>query len=102
MANFVKVGKVSDIKDKQMKSFQISGTEILISHFGDKFYATAEKCTHFGGPLSKGKLSEGVVTCPWHGAEFDIKKGSVLKGPAKKPLNTFEVKVEGEDLLVDI
>jgi Ferredoxin subunits of nitrite reductase and ring-hydroxylating dioxygenases len=102
MANFVKVGKVSDIKDKQMKSFQISGKTILISRFGGKFYATDEKCTHVGGPLSNGKLSDNIITCPWHGSKFDIKTGSVVEGPAKTPLKTFEVKVEGEDLLVNL
>jgi nitrite reductase/ring-hydroxylating ferredoxin subunit len=58
--------------------------------------ATQAKCTHKQGPLSEGKLDGSTVTCPWHGAQFNVCTGAVLKGPAAQPLKTYRVVVEGE------
>jgi nitrite reductase/ring-hydroxylating ferredoxin subunit len=60
------------------------------------FCATQAKCTHRQGPLSEGKLNESTVTCPWHGAQFNVCTGAVLRGPAMQPLKTYRVVVEGE------
>ena len=60
------------------------------------FCATQAKCTHRGGPLSEGNLDGSVVTCPWHGAQFNVCTGAVLRGPAADSLKTFRVVVEGE------
>lgn len=102
MVDFVKVGKISEVKKGEMKRFEVGGQKILVTNIGGKFYATNEKCTHVGGPLAEGKIDNGVVTCPWHGSQFDLKTGEVTHGPAKEPLKTFEVKAEGEDLLVKV
>lgn len=58
--------------------------------------ATQSKCTHRQGPLSKGKLDGSTVTCPLHGAQFNVCTGAVLRGPAQVPLKTYRVAVEGE------
>jgi nitrite reductase/ring-hydroxylating ferredoxin subunit len=60
------------------------------------FCATQAKCTHRGGPLDKGKLEGSMVTCPWHGAQFNVCTGAVLRGPATEPVKTYPVSVEGE------
>jgi nitrite reductase/ring-hydroxylating ferredoxin subunit len=60
------------------------------------FCATQAKCTHRGGPLSEGKLEGSTVTCPWHGAQFNVCTGAVLRGPATEPINIYPVMVEGE------
>jgi nitrite reductase/ring-hydroxylating ferredoxin subunit len=57
--------------------------------------ATQSKCTHRGGPLSEGKLDGSTVTCPWHGAQFNVCSGAVLRGPATEPIKTYRVIVEG-------
>jgi nitrite reductase/ring-hydroxylating ferredoxin subunit len=58
--------------------------------------ATQAKCTHRQGPLSEGKLDGSTVTCPWHGSQFDVCTGAVLRGPALDPVETYQVTVEGE------
>lgn len=60
------------------------------------FCATQAMCTHRQGPLSEGSLDGTTVTCPWHGAQFDVRTGAVLRGPAKDPLKTYRVTVDGE------
>ena len=60
------------------------------------FCATQARCTHRQGPLSEGKLEGSTVTCPWHGAQFNVCTGAVLRGPAQVPLKTSRVAVEGE------
>jgi nitrite reductase/ring-hydroxylating ferredoxin subunit len=56
--------------------------------------ATQAKCTHSGGPLAEGRLEGATVTCPWHGSQFDVTTGSVLRGPAHDPLKTYPVVTE--------
>jgi nitrite reductase/ring-hydroxylating ferredoxin subunit len=58
--------------------------------------ATQAKCTHKQGPLKEGALDGSTVTCPWHGSQFNVCTGAVLRGPAVEPLRTYRVTVEGE------
>jgi nitrite reductase/ring-hydroxylating ferredoxin subunit len=57
-------------------------------------------CTHEGGPLAEGTLEGYEVECPWHGSIFDIRTGKVTRPPANEPESTYEVKVEGNDILI--
>jgi uncharacterized protein YbjT (DUF2867 family)/nitrite reductase/ring-hydroxylating ferredoxin subunit len=70
--------------------------EVAVFNVAGSFYATQEKCTHRQGPLSQGKLEGSTVTCPLHGAQFNVCTGAVLRGPARDPLQTYRVIVEGE------
>src|SRR5262249_33642160 len=60
------------------------------------FCATQAMCTHSLGPLSEGSLDGSTVTCPLHGAQFNVWTGAVLRGPAKDPLKTYRVTVDGD------
>jgi nitrite reductase/ring-hydroxylating ferredoxin subunit len=66
------------------------------------FCATQDECTHKQGPLSEGELDGSTVTCPYHGAQFNVCTGTVLRGPAKDPLKTYRVVVEGDIGRVEI
>jgi nitrite reductase/ring-hydroxylating ferredoxin subunit len=70
--------------------------DVAVFNVGGTFCATQGKCTHKQGPLSEGKLEGSTVTCPWHGAQFNVCTGAVLRGPAKDPLKTYSVIVDGE------
>jgi nitrite reductase/ring-hydroxylating ferredoxin subunit len=70
--------------------------DAAVFNVAGSFCATQEKCTHRLGPLSKGKLDGSTVTCPYHGAQFNVCTGAVLRGPAIEPLKTYRVVVEGE------
>jgi nitrite reductase/ring-hydroxylating ferredoxin subunit len=70
--------------------------DVAVFDIGGSFCATQNKCTHRQGPLSKGKLDGSTVTCPNHGAQFNVCTGAVLRGPANDPLTTYRVIVEGD------
>ena len=69
--------------------------DVAVFNVAGSFCATQEKCTHKQGPLSKGKLEGSTVTCPWHGSQFNVCTGAVVTGPAKDPLKTYRVVVDG-------
>jgi uncharacterized protein YbjT (DUF2867 family)/nitrite reductase/ring-hydroxylating ferredoxin subunit len=75
--------------------------EAVVFNVDGQFFATQATCTHRGGPLEKGKIEGTTVTCPTHGAQFNVATGAVLRGPARDPLKTYRVTVEGEIGRVD-
>jgi nitrite reductase/ring-hydroxylating ferredoxin subunit len=70
--------------------------DVAVFNIAGSFCATQSKCTHRQGPLSKGKLDGSTVTCPNHGAQFNVCTGEVLRGPAQDPLKTYRVIVDGD------
>ncbi len=97
---FVRVCSASEIPDSSMRRFLVKGEEILLVKFEDRYYAISERCTHRGGPLSEGTLEEGLVTCPWHFGQFEIKTGQVMSPPPSEALKKYEVKVESGNVVV--
>ena len=83
-----------------MKIFQFNGEEVCVVNVDGRYYAINNICTHEGGPLADGKLEGYEVECPWHGSKFDVRTGEVTNPPASEPEPTYEVKVEGNNILV--
>ena len=75
---------------------------ILPPYAARTFYAIDDTCTHRGGPLSEGMVMGAEVTCPWHGAVFDVTSGAVLGAPAPRGVARYAVRVEGEDIKVEL
>ena len=98
----VKVGKLADFPEGEMRGLTVNGNEILIANVKGKVYAMHSVCTHEGGPLAEGELEEYRVTCPWHGAVFDVRTGKVLEAPAEKNEETFKVSIKGEEVFVEV
>jgi nitrite reductase/ring-hydroxylating ferredoxin subunit len=69
--------------------------DVVVFNVDGQFCATQNKCTHRQGPLSRGQLEGSTVTCPLHGAQFNVCTGAVLRGPATEPLKTYRVIVDG-------
>jgi nitrite reductase/ring-hydroxylating ferredoxin subunit len=94
--------KSEALNDNQFRIDAVpSGSALLVGdaavfNVGGSFCATEAKCTHRGGPLNEGKLDGSTVTCPWHGTQFNVCTGAVLRGPATEPVKTYRVIVEGE------
>jgi nitrite reductase/ring-hydroxylating ferredoxin subunit/uncharacterized membrane protein len=65
---------------------------VLLVREGGEIHALANRCTHRGGPLHEGEVSDGLVTCPWHGSQFDLRTGSVERGPASSPQPAYETR----------
>jgi len=107
--SYLKVATTSEIPVNSMKTIKLQGMNILLANIEGAFFAIPDKCTHLGGPLGKGDLKDGVVTCPWHGARFDVRTGEALTeakiGFIKMKVKdepSLPVRAEGEDILVDI
>ena len=106
---YVKALDTSELPAGKMAMVVVGGTEILLTNVGGSYYAIANKCTHAGGSLAKGVLEGSIVTCPRHGARFDVKTGKAV-GEAKivfmkmkvKDEVSYMVKVEGTNILVGI
>jgi len=71
-----------------------------VFHLDDGWYAIEDVCTHDGGPVAEGRLEDGVLECPRHGATFDLKTGAALSFPAVSPVPTHPVRVVGGDVQV--
>lgn len=99
---FVFAAKVGEIPPGRVKTVEIGDEDIAICNVEGAFYAIANVCTHDEGPLGAGYLTGDEIECPRHGARFNVKTGSVAVLPAIVPVPTFEVKIEGDDILVDM
>ena len=102
MPDFVRVASVSDLADGEMRQVSADGTDVLLSRVDGRFHACTAFCTHYGAPLATGVLSGTTVVCPWHHAVFDVASGALGEPPALDRLRTFEVKTEGDDVLVRV
>jgi nitrite reductase/ring-hydroxylating ferredoxin subunit len=88
---FLEVGKVEEIPVGKMKYVEVQGKEIVISNIGGKFYAMDDRCGHMNARLSMGNVSnDGIVTCPFHGARFDVTTGMKVKEPNLTPSQQME------------
>ncbi|CAH1232283.1 AIFM3 [Branchiostoma lanceolatum] len=96
----VKVCKVSDMQDGEMREVDVGGGKALLIKEDGEFSALGHKCTHYGAPLVKGVLCNGRVRCPWHGACFNAKTGDIEDFPGLDSLPKFEVTVENDNVVV--
>ncbi len=93
--------KESEIQEGQGKVAVLNGKEIALFKHEGKIYALANICPHRGGPLGEGSIDGGEVVCPWHAWSFDVKTGKCQTLPEiTQP--SFEVKMDGEDILVNV
>ncbi len=105
-SDFRRVCRTADIPDGTMSKIDLGDREVMVANVGGHFYAAETWCTHQRSDLTLGLLTERFVTCPLHQARFDLEDGKVLDGPSGDDpstilsLQTFEVKLEGTDVLV--
>jgi 3-phenylpropionate/trans-cinnamate dioxygenase ferredoxin subunit len=98
-----RIASKSDIVAGTVRVFEVNGRSLAVANLdGENFYAIDNLCTHDGGPLGEGRLANGTVECPRHGARFDLKTGAVRALPAVRPVRTYPVTVEGEDVSVEV
>jgi 3-phenylpropionate/trans-cinnamate dioxygenase ferredoxin subunit len=102
MARLVQVATVSELAPGQRKVARVEGMFIAVFNVGGTYYAIEDRCTHDDGPLGDGELDGFEVECPRHGARFDIRDGKVRRFPAVTPVRRFEVRVEGEAILIEL
>lgn len=107
--NYIKVATLSEIAPGTMKSFKVSGTDVLVANIDGALHAIGNSCPHAHFSLAKGKLNGCVVTCPMHKADFDVTNGKNLSDAKilfikmkAKDAHCYKVKLEVEDIMVAI
>ncbi len=101
MAQFVKVADLSDLAPGTCKTVQTNGKAVALFNVGGTVYALDNTCLHRGGPLGEGILDAEVVTCPWHGWQYNVTSGQHVMNPSVK-VATYPVQVEGNEIKVEV
>jgi 3-phenylpropionate/trans-cinnamate dioxygenase ferredoxin subunit len=97
---FVKVGSLREFTPGSVRGVEVDGTRIVIANAGGRLYALSNACPHVGLPMSGGYLHDSAIVCPFHGSFFKLDDGEPIGGPATDALEVYEVRVEGDDVLV--
>ena len=96
------VAKVSETPPGAISVYEVGGVRIALCNVNGRFYAIDDVCTHDSGPLDQGELDGEQVECPRHGAKFDVTTGRATVLPAVRPVKTYRVEVEGDDVKVEV
>jgi nitrite reductase/ring-hydroxylating ferredoxin subunit len=99
---FLNVGQADDIVPGTARVVKAGERTLALFNLGGTFYAIDNRCPHVGGPLGEGAIEGKVVICPWHGSRFDITTGEVVGPPAKRPVVSYPVRVQGREILVEL
>ena len=97
---FIFVADITDINLNQSQSIELNGSDILICHTNNGIFAIEDRCSHADIPLCGGQIIDNFISCPVHGAVFDLTDGSVQSPPAFEDIKTFQVKIEGTSISV--
>ena len=98
-ADFRSVARVEDIPPGTIAAVQVDGEDVAVANVGGEFFVTQGHCLHLQGPLGEGRVEDHVLTCPWHGWQYDVRTGLNVFDHAIR-VETYEVRVEGGDVKV--
>jgi NAD(P)H-dependent nitrite reductase small subunit len=101
MAEYVKVASVRDLPPGSGMTVEVDGKPVAVFNCDGAFFAIDDTCPHQGGPLGEGEVEGMVVTCPWHEWRYDVRTGVNVDDDACK-VATYPVRIDGDDLLVEI
>jgi 3-phenylpropionate/trans-cinnamate dioxygenase ferredoxin subunit len=93
MIKWVEIGAPNEIYNQECKIVEINNTPIAVFNLDGDFYAIEDNCPHQHLPLADGLVENGCITCPYHGAKFDLRSGDFLCAPACDNLTTFPTRV---------
>jgi len=100
VSELVTLATVQDVPPGAIYEAELNGRSLLIVNVEGELRVIDALCTHLDGPLSQGSLAGYTISCPWHGSCFDVRDGAVANRPAKTPLGTYEVTVDGDAIRV--
>jgi nitrite reductase/ring-hydroxylating ferredoxin subunit len=101
MPDFKTVARTSDVPPGEMTIVELNGEEIAIANVDGEFCAFQNACTHRQGPLGEGLLLPGgIVECPFHGGQFNVRTGEVVAAPPTEPIRTYALQVDGDEIKV--
>ncbi len=102
MASWLKVSTVGDPEPGKVKLLELDGASLALCNVNGEYHCIEDVCTHDGGSLDQGELNGVEIECPRHGGRFDVSTGRATCFPCVMPVLTFPVKVEGDDILVEL
>ena len=102
MTDYFKVAQSNELDEGELIAIEVDGEPVCLAKVNGCIYAFTDNCTHISGPLNEGELDGEVLTCPWHGAQFNITTGKVLRGPARQDIATYPVRIEDNAVFVSL
>ena len=97
---FTKIARTEEIPLGSMKSVELAGERVVVANVEGDYYAFGDECSHAGGLLSEGYIEGKSVECPLHGSLFNMRTGVPETPPADESVPVYQVKVEGNDILI--
>jgi nitrite reductase (NADH) small subunit len=98
---FERAAKQDEIPAGQIREFQVAGKAVAIANLDGKLFAINSVCLHHGGPLGEGILDGSVVSCPWHGWQYDVTTGKLTQQPGTG-VDCYRVELRGSEVFVDL
>lgn len=98
---FLRAAKTSEIPAGTIREVQVNEKAVVVANVEGKFYAIDNICLHRGGPLGEGSLDGHIVTCPWHGWEYDVATGKVAQNPTVGVVS-YPTEVRGDEIFVNV
>lgn len=100
MSEWVFVATVDDLGEGDSRVVEVDRDEVLVCVSGGEWHAVENRCSHDDGPLDEGVVAGDEVTCPRHGARFDLTTGAALCMPAVTPIRVYEVRIDDDRVYV--
>lgn len=101
LSSFVRVARLSDLHTSGCLTATVEGHTLALFEYGGKVYAVDNRCPHMGFPLDRGSVKDGILTCHWHHARFDLASGGAFDLWADD-VRTFPTEVRGDEIWVDV
>jgi 3-phenylpropionate/trans-cinnamate dioxygenase ferredoxin subunit len=102
MADYLRACAVADLADDTAIGVELDGVPVCLAKTEGEVFAIHDVCSHADVPLSEGDVEEGTVECWLHGSRFDLRTGRPTGLPANRPVPTYPVKIDGDDILVAV
>ncbi len=99
---FVSVGPITNFPENRTTGVKANGKPLVVARWSGGFYAFDESCTHAHATLADAEIEDGEISCPLHGAKFSVTTGKALTLPAVEPVKMYNVKIEGQNVVVEI
>jgi 3-phenylpropionate/trans-cinnamate dioxygenase ferredoxin subunit len=97
-----RIGRADAVPEGQARVFEIDDQRVAVCRVDGRCYALQDVCTHDDGPLGEGRLEGHEIICPRHGARFDVRTGAAMRMPAVVGVETFVVREENGELIVEM
>jgi 3-phenylpropionate/trans-cinnamate dioxygenase ferredoxin subunit len=98
----VRIASLGEFGTQRKLVRNVGGLSVLLYKSADRVYALNNQCSHLEMPLERGRIVAGQITCPYHGACFDMRTGEAVGGPAVFPVMVFPVRVDGDQVMIDM